>query len=66
VQNGDKSEGSDEETCWEPSPVPTFGAVVFKVCQEILWLQQNQSQFEHPHTFTWPTTQVLVLKYCKK
>jgi len=68
VQNGDKSGCSDEETCGKPSQVPTFGAVVsgFKACQEILWLLQNKSQFKHPQTFTWPTTPVLVLEYCKK
>jgi len=68
VQNGDKSGCSDEEICGESSPVPTFGAVVsgFKVCQEILWLLQNQSQFKHPRTFTSPTTQISVFEYCKK
>jgi hypothetical protein len=68
VQNGDKKGCSDEETHRKPSPVPAFGAAVsdFKVCQEILWLLQNQSQFKHPQKFTWPITQISGLEYCKK
>jgi hypothetical protein len=68
AQNGDKSGVSDEQTCDEPSPVPIFDAVVsgFKVCQEILWLLQNQCQLEYPQIFTLPITEISVLEYCKK